>query len=526
MKDTEMTLLSQAAYDRATDEMTTVEEAIRFLEEELPVRSIWSRIEKFGKKRSGKALEDFLVDGICRNHPEKTRDNVRRTVQSWNSTEHYFILKENAIELAFILGLDSEEADRFVTLTAGDGLHYRSEKEIVYIYALRNKLSYEDANNLSVRMSTYLKNTGDKAKEDLHLSDFTVFLRPKVEKLKSEEELREFLLNEQDKIGSMHNMAYVMFDAMMRILLEGNTEETVDETAIAKKEKERQMQKQAESRARKRKEKAGDGNAVKGGADSPGKGRIKPGPGRPEEMEEPWNDEDRVYTVRSVLKKYLFENTVREARDISLQTQKLAGRGIIPKEKQYVLSEIQKAVCSAWPSAPEISKMRSRRIKVTRKILILLFLVTGTAESGDFEEGDLSALDKYLNISQKPRRRKTIRKRNPGMNPGQNTGGTESAGSAFHEDEEEYIPEYTGETAPGRMFSEADREDFLERKDSMDYMLSLCGFGELDPRNPFDWIILYCMCAGDILEMDERMKNLFYRMFEDAKEYRPEVSAT
>ena len=63
---------------------------------------------------------------------------------------------------------------------------------------------------------------------------------------------------------------------------------------------------------------------------------------------------------------------------------------------------------------------------------------------------------------------------------------------------------------------ELTREDvFLDTKDRIDFMLSLCGFAALDPRSSFDWLILYCMCAEDLLDMDDRMRNMFLQMFGD-----------
>ena len=52
----------------------------------------------------------------------------------------------------------------------------------------------------------------------------------------------------------------------------------------------------------------------------------------------------------------------------------------------------------------------------------------------------------------------------------------------------------------------------------LNYMLSLCGFAPLDPRSPFDWLILYCICVDDILEVDVRMRGIFKEMFGEREE--------
>ncbi|MDE6635703.1 MAG: hypothetical protein K2K09_03745, partial [Lachnospiraceae bacterium] len=59
-------------------------------------------------------------------------------------------------------------------------------------------------------------------------------------------------------------------------------------------------------------------------------------------------------------------------------------------------------------------------------------------------------------------------------------------------------------------------EDLYQR---LNDMLLLCGYGMLDARSPFDWLILYCICVNDIFDVDIRMKAVFREMFgEKAKE--------
>ena len=67
------------------------------------------------------------------------------------------------------------------------------------------------------------------------------------------------------------------------------------------------------------------------------------------------------------------------------------------------------------------------------------------------------------------------------------------------------------EDDPDFILSEEDLfEDLYWR---LNHMLARCGFLPLDPRSPFDWLILYCICAGDLLEVDERMRGIFQEMF-------------
>ncbi len=44
-----------------------------------------------------------------------------------------------------------------------------------------------------------------------------------------------------------------------------------------------------------------------------------------------------------------------------------------------------------------------------------------------------------------------------------------------------------------------------------------CGMPTLDPRNPFDWLILYAISAGEDESMSERMTEMIDRIFDDVK---------
>ena len=56
---------------------------------------------------------------------------------------------------------------------------------------------------------------------------------------------------------------------------------------------------------------------------------------------------------------------------------------------------------------------------------------------------------------------------------------------------------------------------FETMRDEINYMLTLCGYPALDPRSPFDWIILCALHADDILEVDQHLRDLFRKAFEN-----------
>ena len=152
---------------------------------------------------------------------------------------------------------------------------------------------------------------------------------------------------------------------------------------------------------------------------------------------------DETLSVRAVLREYLYEKNVLYAREMQ-RTGK----------KDFVFTKVQQQVSASWPDETTLSRMKSRKADVTRKVLILLFLAT-----------------------------------DQGMEPDEDLGGYVTRDEAF--------------------------EDLYIR---LNDMLSLCGFSELDPRSPFDWLILYCICVDDMWEVDDRMKGIFKEMFGERKE--------
>ena len=413
---TNMTMLTRTAFAAAMDEMLSINDAIRFLEEGLKTRSLRSILDKFANGMDEKSLRNLLVSGLKENHPEMKKDSVEKRVRGWmNPQNRHSLYKADAIEVALILGLPLPEADEFVTMISGEHLHWRSAKEIIYIYALQNGLRYPEAGALETRLEKYLdpKTVKEKSKEEIQDSDLTEHIRTQIEMIHSEEELRSFLTRESGRLGELHNQAYMLFSDMLDQLTTPVSEE---EAEIRQGEKEH-------------------------------------------------------LTIRDILREYLFQNIVLEAMNRAVTSKKLVKKGELPKESQFILSRIQKDISDEWPEETTLSKMKSRKADVTRKTLILLFLATYSGEdtfAATMQEG----YDVYS--------------------------GDYSEDFPFPEDEE------------------LTREDvFLDTKDRIDFMLSLCGFAALDPRSSFDWLILYCMCAEDLLDMDDRMRNMFLQMFGD-----------
>lgn len=123
-------------------------------------------------------------------------------------------------------------------------------------------------------------------------------------------------------------------------------------------------------------------------------------------------------------------------------------------EKQIVTLSfdlIANEIRKVWPEETTLSRIVNRKEDVTRKLLILLFLATDG--EGLAQAGDYDEL----------------------------------------------------EPTPQEMIE--------DRNSRMDTMLIDCGFSPLDPRAPFDWMILYCICAEDILDIDDRLRMFLMTLF-------------
>lgn len=185
----------------------------------------------------------------------------------------------------------------------------------------------------------------------------------------------------------------------------------------------------------------------------------------PDQLEEDLElfDEDNFlvkYTIRDILDEYLYKNIVLTAKQKAVKAKKEAKKAqkeqSLPKENQYTLSIIQKKVADSWPDEVSISRMKNRKADVTRKALILLFLAT---------DGDYTRYNYKHNY-----------------------------GYDINENEKEEV-----------------FNDILGR---LDDMLFFCGYSSLDPRNPFDWLILYGIYVDDLFDIDPKMEAILSKLFD------------
>ena len=392
-----MTQLSRLAFSEATTELHSVEDAVIFLKKELVTRNVRSILEKFSKGRDIKTVQKMLVEGLAENRPNMERSAVERRIRIWMDPKSAHTLKkQDAIEAAFHLQLTGKEADEFLALISEEKLHWRDVEEIVYGYGLEHHLSYGECRKILDRpgIQEVLQKVSDyQTVEEIVEDGYTEFVKRDVERLDTVEELETYLQENYEKLGEFHNTAYDIFREMLERLM--NPASEVEELHLFDEVVEKE-----------------------------------------------------TYTVRDIIKDLLYQEPVLAAKQKAVKSKKEVKEGKLSKEQQYTLDIIQKKIADSWPDEVSISKMKNRRMDVTRKVLILLFLVT----DGDYQE---------------------------------------------EEEESEWSAE--------EVF-----EDVIAR---LDDMLFFCGYSALDPRNPFDWLVIYCIYVEDLLDIDPKMQAVLNEVY-------------
>lgn len=164
-----------------------------------------------------KALDSFIVnhgyDGDLLNVDEKVSFitgklkaagvPVPRNIKKWYS-EHKRIERKTAFQLCFAFGLQVDEVDDFlrrVCLTRGFDCH--DVEEVVYFFALKNGLSYEDT--VDVLSKVTIVKPDRVAKDDIV---YTEFIAGEIDDIETAEELILYLNENVDKFGYNNATAY------------------------------------------------------------------------------------------------------------------------------------------------------------------------------------------------------------------------------------------------------------------------------------------------------------------------------
>ena len=204
-------------YDIATSQSLTLAQAVEQLKRDAHPRTIGETLARYAHIPADNtgAVLDFFLERLLINSPSGTRrDTIRRKIQMWLNGDIQSISKQGAIQLSFALGLSPEDAGQFLHRTCGEGFHWRDPEELVFLFALREKMTYPEA--LALRDDLAEKKLlSPKNKDD---SSLTGLVRQDAEHIASAGELEEYLRQSQEQLGSFHNTAFSLFREYLNIL--------------------------------------------------------------------------------------------------------------------------------------------------------------------------------------------------------------------------------------------------------------------------------------------------------------------
>ncbi|HIU34302.1 MAG TPA: hypothetical protein IAB02_07045 [Candidatus Pullichristensenella excrementigallinarum] len=206
-----MTEISSRAFEAATIPNMTAQEAADLLMHAVQIRTFADILRSHAQ---GMEPKQALVKGLCANDPQRNRASVEKKVRDWLSGRYQPTAREDLLELCFIMELSLDEADEFLAEAGESGLHWRDPRELVYAFALRRRMNYLEAQDLLRRVLPQeidLEGSGES-------ESFTPLIHKEADAIQTEEELRQYLTQAADRLGTLHNSAYRQFLELMSVL--------------------------------------------------------------------------------------------------------------------------------------------------------------------------------------------------------------------------------------------------------------------------------------------------------------------
>lgn len=342
---------------------------------------------------------------------KKESDALRKSISNWLKGDVVPQNREQLFKICFALGLSESASSRVLARACETGIHYRNPRELVYAFALRTGLSYPEAVSLDQEMSVIYQPIVENAsakraaqwkeKEKLYRTRRAEARQQHLDSCKkgvwteayigtfAEEDPPSFLTQQV-----AHRFAEVRTKEELRhFFLETGAElGSIHESAYEKFWKLLLTLQEPDDTI----------------------------------VSDPENDSS-VYSLERIERDY-FRMHVPIGKDTRS------------------LDYLQKAIKKNWPGVTELQKMKARKIDVSRKALLLLFLITEDFLSSD----DLQYSDQAA------------------------------------EEAAWYIP--------GEDESPRDQLEIVLNK--INLFLETYGMNQLDPGNPFDCLVLYALAAG------------------------------
>lgn len=207
MNNNNLTFLSAQSYEQVFAKKMDVEEALRYLKNELPMRTFSETIKKFGVSAAG------LTDTLYSYDDSISKDSLGKKVRDWYRGAYEPTNRETYFMLCFAFGLDEISAELFLRTSTDCGFHFRSVKELTYCYALRTKKTYEQARQLfSSLPSLPARNEGKK------ITVFTETIALRFQGITDDAAFAKFIADNLTSFGEMHNTAYDCFTRYIKLI--------------------------------------------------------------------------------------------------------------------------------------------------------------------------------------------------------------------------------------------------------------------------------------------------------------------
>ena len=207
----DLTEISKSYYKKALGRLTEAE-TMDLLNGEFALRPLSEKIKLFAACDDGDTVKKTLETALNQ-MGVASADSVRKNVSNWMKPGTISITKKSALQIAFALGLNSNEADAFLASACGEALHWRDPEEIIAAYALDDGMSYADMLKLREEILPRLHPVDER--EAPEGNRFTDIVKNMVRKADSVETLTEVLIDQQENLGKLHNTAYRDFMKMV-----------------------------------------------------------------------------------------------------------------------------------------------------------------------------------------------------------------------------------------------------------------------------------------------------------------------
>lgn len=408
------------------------EELINFMENGFICRTFKDTITQFyieyeNKKQEKGEVKRFLSARLS-DMTKISYDNMSRNVRNWMNGIN-IPQREQLFQMCFALELDESRASQLLASISDTGIHYRNLEELVYAFGLRQKMSYGETVQLKNEiMEKYYQNKKDalSSEKNREAKIYTRQIQRKfLDEVHTVEDLKQFFEENSGVFGKIHEAAYDEFMRMLKLLQNPETDFEAywmqylkENTGYSEEERQKEVE------------------------------RIK------QDLKKKSVEE----IIEEYLRMYVPKNTSR----------KKTGEG----KRNYTY--LQRVIKKNWPSESIISKMKTKEMDVSRKVLLLLFLLTE-----EFEVSDLINREQEDDIF------------------------------SDLDEGDEYLSDL------GEM---EDANDRMERRIvQLNLFLEAYGMNQLDPGSAFDCFVLYALKAsydGDEDNMGERFKSVLKLLFE------------